>query len=99
MEIHERIVFLRKRKKISQKELAKLISVDDSTMSKIETGSRPLRHFELEKIADILSISTDELLGRKQSAQADVLILRFEQGLTEKTKNKILHFIEEGSES
>jgi transcriptional regulator with XRE-family HTH domain len=99
MEIHERIVFLRKRKGVSQKELAKLICVDDSTMSKIENGSRPLRHYEIEKIADVLNISIDALFDRENHVQTEIMILRFGKGLNENTKNKILHFIEEGSNS
>ncbi|EAG7317983.1 XRE family transcriptional regulator, partial [Listeria monocytogenes] len=64
MEIYERIVQLRIKKSISQKELAKKINIDDSTMNKIEKGNRPIRDKELAKIADVLEVSTDYLLGR-----------------------------------
>lgn len=54
MEIYERIVQLRIKKSISQKELAQKINIDDSTMNKIEKGNRPIRDKELAKIADVL---------------------------------------------
>ncbi|WAO20806.1 helix-turn-helix domain-containing protein [Paenilisteria newyorkensis] len=94
MDINERIVLFRKRQEISQKELANMIDVDDSTMSKIENGTRALRHFEIEKIADTLNVSIEELFGRAKKTDVDVLLLRFNNGLNDLEKNKILSFVD-----
>ncbi|MBC1459320.1 helix-turn-helix domain-containing protein [Listeria newyorkensis] len=94
MDIHERIVLFRKRQEISQKELADMVGVDDSTMSKIENGTRALRHFEIEKIADALNVSIEELFGRAKKTDVDVLLLRFNNGLNDLEKNKILSFVD-----
>lgn len=94
MDINERIVLFRKRQEISQKELADMIGVDDSTMSKIENGARALRHFEIEKLADVLNVSIEELFGRAKKTDVDVLLLRFNNGLNDLEKNKILSFVD-----
>ncbi|EUJ46191.1 helix-turn-helix domain-containing protein [Listeria fleischmannii] len=98
MNIHERISVLRKRRNISQKEFAKMVKLDDSTMSKIENGQRPIKHLEIERIADALDVSIDELFGRKQNTGTEILLLRFENGLSNTDKNRILSFIEKGSD-
>lgn len=98
MNIHERISVLRKRRNISQKDFAEMVKLDDSTMSKIENGQRPIKHLEIERIADALNVSIDELFGRKNETQTEILLLRFENGLSNTDKNRILTFIEKGSD-
>lgn len=96
MEIYERIVQLRIKKSISQKELAKKINIDDSTMNKIEKGNRPIRDKELAKIADVLEVSTDYLLGRsKQNDIADTIAAHIDPNATEEEMEEILAYIEE----
>lgn len=60
-----RIVDLREKRDINQTELAKMIGLDKSKMSKIENGTRKVSPEELDKIADVFNVSTDYLLGRK----------------------------------
>lgn len=60
-----RIVDLREKRDINQTELAKMIGLDKSKMSKIENGTRKVSPEELDKIADVFKVSTDYLLGRK----------------------------------
>ncbi|EAD2925725.1 helix-turn-helix domain-containing protein [Listeria monocytogenes] len=95
MEIYERIVQLRIKKSISQKELAKKINIDDSTMNKIEKGNRPIRDKELAKIADVLEVSTDYLLGRVNNNIADTIAAHIDSNASEEDIKEILAYIEE----
>lgn len=49
---------------MSQAELADILGIERSTIAKYETGDRCPDLETLCKIADVLQISTDELLGR-----------------------------------
>ncbi|EAC2500107.1 TPA: helix-turn-helix domain-containing protein [Listeria monocytogenes] len=95
MEIYERIVQLRIKKSISQKELAKKINIDDSTMNKIEKGNRPIRDKELAKIADVLEVSTDYLLGRAKNNIAETIAAHIDSNASEEDIKEILAYIEE----
>lgn len=64
-----RIVDLREKRDINQTELAKMIGLDKSKMSKIENGTRKVSPDELDKIADVFNVSTDYLLGRKEESK------------------------------
>ncbi|EAC7083892.1 XRE family transcriptional regulator [Listeria monocytogenes] len=83
------------KKSISQKELAKKINIDDSTMNKIEKGNRPIRDKELAKIADVLEVSTDYLLGRVKNNIADTIAAHIDSNATEEDIKEILAYIEE----
>ncbi|HBM3498448.1 TPA: helix-turn-helix transcriptional regulator [Listeria innocua] len=95
MEIYERIVQLRIKKSISQKELAKKINIDDSTMNKIEKGNRPIRDKELAKIADVLEVSTDYLLGRSNNSFIDTIAAHIDADASEEDIKEILAYIDE----
>jgi repressor LexA len=78
----ERIRVARKAKKISQSELAKLVNVSSGSIAMYETGAREPYGDTLSRIADVLHVTTDYLLGRtedhttgsslKQSAPLDL---------------------------
>ena len=51
-------------KDITQRELAKLIGVTEVTISRYVSGERSPRVEIVSKIADILNVTTDYLLGR-----------------------------------
>ncbi len=57
---------LRKECKLSQEELAKKVGITFSTLTKLESGvnKNPTLN-TLCKIADVLGVSLDELVGRK----------------------------------
>ncbi|MCD2223234.1 helix-turn-helix domain-containing protein [Listeria cossartiae] len=95
MEIYERIVQLRTKKSISQKDLAKKINIDDSTMNKIEKGNRPIRDKELAKIADVLEVSTDYLLGRSTDKFIDTIAAHINTDATEEELREAFAYIEE----
>ena len=56
------IKMARKRKMLTQKELAELVGVSTGTISKIETGKGISRIYILTELANILELSIDELL-------------------------------------
>jgi transcriptional regulator with XRE-family HTH domain len=57
---------LRKRKKLSQDQLARIADIPYNTLIKIESGRSDNPTFEnLSKLADALDVSLDELAGRK----------------------------------
>lgn len=55
---------LRNEKKITQRELAKLLNLSPSTIAMYETAQRKPDFETLEKIANFFDVSTDYLLGR-----------------------------------
>ena len=59
-----RIREIRMRKNLNQKELSEKIGVVQNTLSQWESGKNEPCYTRLIQIADILSVSTDELLGR-----------------------------------
>lgn len=63
-----RIVDLREQQNMSQVALANQMNLDKSSMSKIENGTRKVSSDELKQLADIFDVSTDYLLGHKQSS-------------------------------
>ncbi|MFT8363745.1 MAG: helix-turn-helix transcriptional regulator [Sporolactobacillus sp.] len=60
----EKIVTLREKKGWSQREFAKRVGLDPSVMNRIEVGKRPIKDDELTKIADVLDVSIDYIIGR-----------------------------------
>ena len=64
---------LRKKHKITAKQLGEIISVAESTMSLYENGKREPDYETLVKIADYFKVSTDYLLGRDESTISDDL--------------------------
>ena len=76
----ERLRFLRETTGLSQIELAKKIGVAASTYRNYENTSREPNYDTLVKIASVLEVSTDFLLGAQQSeAQNDRLMLAISQ--------------------
>ncbi|SFP17364.1 helix-turn-helix domain-containing protein [Salibacterium halotolerans] len=64
MEFKNRLIELRKNKKINQKELAEIIGVARTTYGMYEQGQRTPDYDTLQKIADYFEVSLDYLLGR-----------------------------------
>ena len=59
----------RLRKGLSQVQLAEQLGVAKSTYSMYESGNREPNVQTIKKIADILSVTTDELLGMTEDTQ------------------------------
>lgn len=77
--LRNNIINLRESRNLSQSELAKLMGIHNSYISKIESGTRKVSTSELNKLAEIFDVSTDYLLGRKENESS-----------TEKQENKDL---------
>lgn len=60
---NENLKIARERKGLSQKDLAENIGVAKSTYSLYESGNREPNVQTIKKIADVLEVSADELLG------------------------------------
>ena len=98
----------RKEKRITQRDLAKMIDVDFSYISKIETGAlEPPSESVINKIAKVLEIDSNELfiLAKKvptefknsiieEDTAANILFRKY-QYLTEEQKERIKNIIEE----
>lgn len=61
--IGERILKARCYKNLSQTELARKINISNSALSRYENGTREPKLFILKKIAEVLNVSTDYLIG------------------------------------
>lgn len=62
--IRKRIIPLRESKNWIQKELSRRVDLNTSVMNRIESGERPIKAEELEKLATVLDTNADFLLGR-----------------------------------
>lgn len=68
-QIGERIADLRTDHDMQQGELAKIIGIDRSALSRIEKGHRSIREDELLRIARHFHVTTDYLLGNDPPLQ------------------------------
>lgn len=57
---------LRKEKKMTMKQLGKIVGVSESAISMYETGKHEPDILTLQRIADTLGVSVDRLLGREE---------------------------------
>ena len=88
---HENLKIARERKKMSQKEVAEIIGVAKSTFSLYESGNREPNILTIQKIADALDTSPNELLGTSQTP--DTIAAHFDgEDYTEEEIQKIMEF-------
>lgn len=66
---NENLKIARERKGLSQKDIAEGIGVAKSTYSLYESGNREPNVQTIKKIADMLNVSADELLGLDEEPQ------------------------------
>lgn len=98
----ERLKRLRQSMHLSQKQLARLLRVDRSTISSYESSVRQPPLDTLSRIADVFDVSTDYLLGRTSNLSFDTfdltgedtaLLYNMAARLTE--KNRRIHQLQE----
>jgi transcriptional regulator with XRE-family HTH domain len=75
MTLGEKIKMARLRKKLSQKDLGQLADVHQKNISKYEQNLVIPSAIALKKIADVLKVTTDYLLGEDRNAIKDVALL------------------------
>ena len=83
-----RLKELRKEKKLSQKEIAKEMSISEKTLSRWENGESQIKPEKAQQLADIFGVSVGYLLGHEEntSEQLQHLIEELEKKLTEYNK-------------
>ena len=86
---------------ITQTELAKAAKLTPAAISQFESGSRKPSFDALSKLATALKVTTDYLLGMKQTSYEDILadpkvsvMFRGIMKLPEKDKDTMLEFYE-----
>lgn len=62
---HEKLKVLRKKKGLTQQEVADLVHVDRVRITNWENGKCKPNYEKLEKLADFFGVSLDWLFGRK----------------------------------
>lgn len=67
--LKERIINLRENRNLSQTDLAKMVDMSNSTLNKIEAGTRKISSSELKKFAIAFNVSTDYLLGNTDNME------------------------------
>ena len=61
--MNERLKYLRKESKITQEQLAKFLSVDQSMITKLENGTRSFSITMVDKICSLFGCSEEFLMG------------------------------------
>lgn len=82
VQIGQRIVALRKKKQLSQEDLAKMVGISRPSLTQIELGKRSLNIMELQKFAQVLGFSLDDFMSENFNAGGLLL-----SDATEKPKN------------
>ena len=101
----ERLKMLRKSKKITQQQLADLLFVNKSSISRYESNSQLPESSQLQKLADYFDVSLDYLVGRTDirnysesvkvdSKKNELLKAKFNKDNLELSKKEIEDLIE-----
>ncbi|PKR83063.1 helix-turn-helix domain-containing protein [Heyndrickxia camelliae] len=67
----ERLILLRKERKLTQTELAAIMDVTKATINKYEKGGASPSYEMLWKLADFFNVSVDYLMGKSDSFSGD----------------------------
>jgi transcriptional regulator with XRE-family HTH domain len=102
MSLSENIKTIREQKNLKQIEVAIHIGVDKSAYSKIEKGSRALTIDELQKVAQLFNMTTDQIINHDGILPKEVIIedksaveqMRLIQQLEDDDKQTIFKLIE-----
>lgn len=78
MEIHKKIVLARKRKGLTQEQLAEMTNITSRTIQRIESGKTVPRAFTIKAIAAALGTSFEELTDQPQDALAGSSLVEHE---------------------
>ena len=70
----EKLKRLRKSKNLTQNQMAEKIDIDPRNLSRIEVGSSFVKAETLEKILDVLDITTEQLFSNDHIKEPDELL-------------------------
>ncbi|WHH59118.1 helix-turn-helix transcriptional regulator [Petroclostridium sp. X23] len=73
MTLGKRLAYMRKTKKLTQEDVAKIIGISRGSLAMYETDKREPDRDMLNKLADYFNVSTDYLLGRTSDPNLAVL--------------------------
>jgi len=105
-QIGQRITELRKRKGLSQEDLAKSIQISRPSLAQIELGNRGVDILELQKLSLVLSFSLDDFMSKDFSANLEtenkekINVMKLEERISvptlqvNKLKNVLLYILE-----
>ena len=96
MEFNERLANLLNEKKMSQREFASKININEAAMSKYVNGSRKPRMDILVNIARELNVSVEFLTGNEEESDFDDiknLVCRNVSSMTESQKMELIEII------
>jgi transcriptional regulator with XRE-family HTH domain len=65
-----RIIELRQQAGLKQKQLAEAIGIDPASMNRVEKGERSVSVAELVRLASVLDVRVEDLLGPAEPAQS-----------------------------
>ena len=102
MNLYENIKTIREEQSLKQIEVANHINVDKSAYSKIEKGGRALTVEELQKMAQLFNMSTDQIINYDGKIPKEVVIedktaveqMRLIQQLEDEDKQTIFKLID-----
>ncbi len=99
--VGDRIRNLREEREMSQIELAKIIGINNSVLSRIESGKRDVEDFLLVKFSEYFGVTSDYLLGRTDDRNSrelpETVAAYLPEGFDElspEAKEEILNFID-----
>lgn len=93
MTLHNQIAFLRKQHHMTQEDLAQKLGVTNQSVSKWESGQCCPDIGLLPVIADLFSVSIDELLGHTPTSTADDIVLQIRTRITELGEGEDYDFV------
>lgn len=73
-DLAQRLRHFRKSRNLSQSELARRINIAIQQYNRYETGRTKVPVDVIVRVADVLEMSTDELLGRKEAPKGGALV-------------------------
>lgn len=96
----ERLIKLRKSRKLTQQQIADKLHLSRGTYAQYEIDRRVPEYATLEKMADFFEVSIDYLVGREikeentKLSEIDRRILEGVQSLPEEKKEEVMNFID-----
>lgn len=103
-QIGQRITELRKRKGLSQEDLAKSVKISRSSLAQIELGNRSINILELQRLSMILEFSLDDFMSKdflaNQEIKGETKLIKTEERISvptikvNKFKNVLLYILE-----